>query len=114
MTKKKTKKDLKELAMIYRFDLGGFRYKKEYENMIELAYKYDLTQLKKLEKENNQKQKISIEKREKYIKEHGTEWTQKLGAIIIEYGNLAGKSLDIAYAQDLLKIHEEKYIYYRK
>ncbi len=112
MPKKKTKRDLWELAMIYRYDLGGFRYKKEYKPMVALAYMYNEEELKKLEKKNNNERKELNRKRVKYVKEHGPEWNMTINRMIIDISDNAGESLDIAYAQDLLKLHKEKYIYY--
>lgn len=100
--------------MINRYDLGGFRYKKEYEPMIQFAYKYDKKQLaemkKKLLKENTQ---ISQERKD-YIKQKGTKWSWEFNKIMVKVYNNADKTLNVMYAQDLLKLHKEKYVYGRK
>ena len=110
--KKKTKKDLWELAMLYRYELGGFRYKKEYTPMVELAYKYDTETLKKMEKQKQQEFKKIFNRKNEYIKKHGIKWTKTLNQLIIEIGNNAGETLDISYAIDLVELHRKKYLFY--
>ena len=109
---RKTKKELKELAMLYRYsDLGGFRYNNEYEPIIDLAYKYNITQLKVMEKENNNKRREIGERRKEHVKKHGSAWTPTLSAIMADIGKNAEKSLNITYAQDLLKIFTERHVF---
>lgn len=112
--KRKSKKDLRELAMINRYDLGGFRYKKEYEPMVQFAYNNDKKQLAEMKKKLLTENTQIAKERKQYIKKKGTKWSMEFNKIMVKVYNNADKTLNVMYAQDLLKLHKEKYIYWRK
>ena len=95
-----------------RFELGGMRYKKEYEPMIELAYQHDDKKLKEMEEKLSIKSKEIAKKRKQIftkLQKEGKNWNMDLHKITLKTGENAEKTLNVMYARDLVKMFKEKH-----
>lgn len=108
---KKTKKELRKFALKNRFKLGGLRYNKDYEPMIDFAYHYNQKEIRELEIKNSKENNKIIKRRSvvfSKLKKQNKNWSPELNSVMVDISNNAERSLNLSYAKSLLKMFKDK------